>query len=271
MRRLVPPVLTVLWLLMSGAATARENVISYCFVHWPPFTIDDGSAAPTGISVDIVGEATRRAGYTAQFTALPWKRCLGSVLDGRYDAALDSARRRGFLQGSVSFSFSANALWVRHSAADAAYLGPEQLFGRRVGVVAGYKIDPALLAERRILTEEAPSDLINLRKLDAGRVDYALASLMTGNQLARQYNFNIRPLAPLLYVNRLFPAFNRDRGARQAALEAALAAMMADGSIDATYRRYTGQDYRAVQRLLVGVVLDPQDPPRAIVTTRPED
>ena len=76
---------TLLILLLSVNAYA-QNKLLICSDNnfWYPFTlVKDGQAA--GIHIDIIERALHDLNYEAEFTALPWKRCLLEAQRGKYD------------------------------------------------------------------------------------------------------------------------------------------------------------------------------------------
>lgn len=70
----------------STVATAAPSV-SICSdsAFWYPFTFKNDSEV-TGLHIDIIRKALKNSGISAEFKALPWKRCLKEVENGTIDA-----------------------------------------------------------------------------------------------------------------------------------------------------------------------------------------
>ena len=58
----------------------------------------------------------------------------------------------------------------------------KELYGKRVGLTRGYPYDKSVIGIQKILWSKAHTDLANLKKLQAGRIDYFLCEAMTCNR-----------------------------------------------------------------------------------------
>jgi len=77
-------------------------------------------------------------------------------------------------------------IYGRSGAADSRRpLVLENLRGKRVGTTHGYDYGEAFDGDRSMLRDVAPSDISSLRKLVAGRVDYALVFDRVANEIGR--------------------------------------------------------------------------------------
>ena len=224
-----------------------EEVLRYCFNQWPPYSMMRQGEA-TGISVEILTEATRRAGLRAQFTELPWNRCLDQVRQGQIDAVVDAAARPEFLQGSTSVSYYSNTIWVRDTDGLRNY-APALLKGRKVGLVHGYEYPPSLLKELDDAGAEfdrSVDDPTNIRKLAFGRIDAIVADLASTIVFVRKHGLSLRPLRPTHSADPLYPSFNPKAAARQVRIDKALAETLQDGTVDRIYRRYLDLDFCSI-------------------------
>jgi polar amino acid transport system substrate-binding protein len=228
------------WFGLSSRATADDSV-SFCFNDWPPYAASVGGEA-TGLSIDILREAARRAGLTPRFVALPWNRCLRQVENGAIDAAVDAAERPQFIHGEVSFSVYTNTFWVRDD-------DPARTFeqaarrGGRLGIVAGYAYDDALRELFRssgIVVDRSVDDAAGIRRLAFGRSDIMVADFVSTLVFAQRHNLAIRPLYPAHSLDRLYPSFNRDRRALMAHVDRALRQLCDEGWIQDQYLEGVG-------------------------------
>jgi ABC-type amino acid transport substrate-binding protein len=133
-----------------------------------------------GMANDLVRAAFAAAGAPAQLVVVPYARCKALVLNGAAPSCF-SMSAAPELVGSVRFAdkplFSVTAQFYAfrkgtRTPASLAALRP----GMRLGIVHGYEYPPEIaeLAKRGIVLEAARSEVINLRKLAAGRLDLAV-------------------------------------------------------------------------------------------------
>jgi len=228
------------------------NTVDFCFNSWPPYAwVEDGE--PVGISIDILREAARRAGLTATFGHLPWKRCLQLVQEGKFDAVVDAAERDEFTQGPSSYVVYTDTIWVREDDPLTA-ANPQALRGRTLGIVDGYHYGNGLTEDPRIVLEPAVNDEMNIRKLAFGRVDAIIADFTSTMAFALANQLRIRPLLPHISFDRLYPSFNKGRGKLQASINRAIAKMLEDGFVDRVYRKHIGSSLRELEKAVAATV-----------------
>lgn len=249
--RLLAIAVASLILMMPGAGIAQPErpTVRFCFNSWPPYVQKDESGFG-GISIDILTEAARRAELTAVFEELPWNRCLEMVRQGSMDAVVDAAGREEFLYGPSSYSVYTNTIWVRDEDT-LALSSLDLLQGKRIGLVHGYEYPDALhgdLSKGGLTYEYSVDDAANIRMLAFGRVDAIVADLVSTLSFAREHGLSIHPLNPNHSVDRLYPSFNQDRADLHQALDAALADMIDDGTVDRVYRDHLGVGFEDVVR-----------------------
>jgi polar amino acid transport system substrate-binding protein len=237
--------MSCLWagIISTPPAVAQASVKSakFCFNSWEPYAYKSKTGFQ-GISVDVVAEAARRAGYKAVMRELPWNRCIDLAARGELDGVLDAAKRENFLQGPSSYSAYTNHIWVRSDDPHTA-MSAKALKERRIGLVAGYNYPAALMAMFRSANtkiEMARDDLTNLRKLAFGRTDAVVADETNGRYLAMNHSLDVRPLLPAHSADRLFVSFNRDRKAMHSAIDGEIGRMIVDGTVNRIYKRYVG-------------------------------
>ena len=237
--------------IMPGAGHAQQgqSTVRFCFNSWPPYIQQDETGV-SGISVDVLTEAARRADLTAVFAELPWNRCLEMVRQGTMDAVVDAAGRDEFLHGPSSYSVYTNTIWVRDDDPLDSF-SIDLLKGRRIGLVHGYEYPDELhgdMVKGDLTYEYSVDDAANVRMLAFGRVDAIVADLVSTLSFAREHGLSIHPLVPDHSVDRLFPSFNPDRADLHRALDDALADMIEDGSVDRAYQDHLGVEFEDVVR-----------------------
>jgi ABC-type amino acid transport substrate-binding protein len=136
--------------------------------------------AGNGLANDLVRAAFAAAGVDVDLVVVPYARCKALVMQGGA-AGCFSMSAAPELRNVVRFAdkplFTNTPRFyysVDHKVT--AKSVDELARGTRIGIVHGYEYPPfvAQLAKHGIIVETARSDVANLRKLSAGRIDLAL-------------------------------------------------------------------------------------------------
>lgn len=229
-------------LLSFGAPVMAQGAeLRFCFNDWPPYTSEDAKGIQ-GISIDIIRAAAAKSGLSVSFEKLPWNRCLEMVRQGGLDGVIDAAKRPNFLQGPASFSAYTNTFWVDRDSA-LQHFEPAGLSGKTVGLVSGYTYPADLLgilSKAQVTIDYSVDDGTNIRKLAFGRVDAIVADYANTKFLTHTKNLTIRALAPTHSSDNLYPSLNSALTVEHAALNAALEALLRDGTVDQIYRDHLG-------------------------------
>ncbi|HLZ65602.1 MAG TPA: transporter substrate-binding domain-containing protein [Aliidongia sp.] len=221
-------------------APALAEPLEACFVTWPPYeqTID---GKPAGLTVDIMAEAARRAGYQIRFTERPWRRCLADVADGAADLFLDGSDHPEYLRGRNPTAAFVNAFFVRTDDPLRRYDGVAALEGRSIGLVRTYTYPAEIRDLPGLQRNLAPeTDEQQATMLAAGRFDLLLGDLVNIRALAAADHLAIRSLSPAFSVTPLYPHFGQGAALPMHRIDEALGAMQADGTIDRIYRARIG-------------------------------
>ncbi|RED48612.1 substrate-binding periplasmic protein [Aestuariispira insulae] len=234
--------------ILSLLTTARAETVRFCVGDWPPYTTvaDD---MVSGITVDIYREALKSIGHEAAFMHVRWKRCLLHVQKGDFHAAADSGPREGFLQGPTFTAIFAQNIWVHNDHPAQSYPGPSLMKNRRLGLVSAYVYPDEIEKDPAIILDYAETDETNLRKLALKRIDMALSDLVNSRIFVRKHNLPIRPLAPVVSINRLYPSFGPDHHDLQENMDKALRQMVDNGRLDLIYQAYLGISFTQLQKL----------------------
>lgn len=210
MKLLRVTVLVVLW-ACTASAWAIDKVRIGAEDDWRPYSYASGGA-PVGFAVDIVKAAWAAAGVSLELVPLPYARCMRMVdngdLDGCFDTLRDARTEPHYLWHRQPLFKARIAIYGRAGPHDGKVLGLADLVGRRIGVTNGYDYGEAFDNDSRMVRDPAVSDLVTLRKLVAGRVDYALVYDRVASHIADLYP-ELAPLfvqrgvlvEPLLYLS----------------------------------------------------------------------
>jgi polar amino acid transport system substrate-binding protein len=233
-----PRTLALLAFLLPGLAWAEP--LSACFVAWPPYeaTVE---GKPAGLSIEVMTEAARRAGYQIQFTERPWQRCLADVAEGGTDLFLDGSDYPAYLRGHNPTAAFVNAFFVRADDPLQRYDGLAALEGRSIGLVRTYKYPVEIRSRPGLQVNLAPeTDAQQAAMLAAGRFDLLLGDLINIRALATEQHLAIRSLSPAYNATPLYPHFNQGEALPMHRIDEAIGSMLADGTIDRIYRNRIG-------------------------------
>ena len=223
-------------------------------LEWEPYI---GSKLPDqGYVAALIRAAFAEQGMTVEIEIYPWARALHLARTGAADGLtpeyFNTSREKEF-EFSAPFPGGPIVLYKRRGDAIAFSTDPVKnqdaalraLKAKRFGVVRGYLNTPAFDAASYLIKDEGNDDATNLRKLVYGRIDLAVIDRRVAEYLIRtqypDYANKIEPMTPALADIPLYIAFSRKSPRRAEALAAfnkGLAALRADGRLDALYQRY---------------------------------
>jgi len=152
---------------------------------YPPYTFVNYNGQPTGIDVDITTEILKRMGYEPVVTHGPWKRMQNEGAKGRLSIAFTmtvSKWRSKHFYISDPVSEYQEAFYKRKSD-NISWEKMSDLKKYAVGVSGGYNYPEELkkaIDQKLFKVDLVHSDdpeLMNLRKLAAGRIDLAVCGV----------------------------------------------------------------------------------------------
>jgi ABC-type amino acid transport substrate-binding protein len=237
----------------AAPPAAKKPVVRLATLEWEPYI---GTRMPQqGYTAQLVRAAFAERGMEAKIEFYPWARALHLARTGAVDGLMPEyydADREGEFVYSDPFPGGPLVLYKRKADAIAFAFDPARqpdaafraLKGRRFGVVRGYLNTPVFDAAAYLTKEEANDDATNLRKLVYGRIDLAVIDRRVAEHVIRTdypaYAAKIEPMAPALAEKPLYIAFSRKAPRMREALAAfnqGLAALRADGRLEALHRR----------------------------------
>lgn len=183
--------LVYLILLCSTQAMASERIRIGAEDDWSPYS-SAVKGKPDGFAVDLVRAAWAAAGVEVELVLLPYARCMKEVdrgdLAGCFNTLRDPVlepRYRWHQQALFQARIGIYGKVIPGTVPKTVVL--ENLRGKRVGTTHGYDYGAAFDGDPSMLRDEAPSDLSSLRKLVAGRVDYALVFDRVANAISKTH------------------------------------------------------------------------------------
>jgi polar amino acid transport system substrate-binding protein len=217
--------------------------------QWIPYENLSDPEAP-GFSTEVLKGVFASMSQEASFEEFPWARAAQLVFRGERDALFtafyndERARFCHFPKEPLArdkwifFVRTADAGRLRFSSF-------EDLVGHEIAVLRGASISPEFwdfVRQHRNIAETA-SDEANFRMLDAGRVDYVVASFVNGMRLIRSLGLEgkIEPLSSRsLKEDNLYVIFSKERisPAFVEAFSEALRRFKQTEAFRAIYRKY---------------------------------
>ncbi|MEE1674402.1 transporter substrate-binding domain-containing protein [Agarivorans aestuarii] len=181
---------TILMITVLALPVRAAELVTLSSGEWPPFT--SKSLAHQGFYSEIVRQAFALENYEVQYQFLPWARAYMYVEQGNVDGSLTWAKTHDKEQ-EVLFSepvFWHNKVFFHLSHQPFSWQNIDSLKTLNIGATEkytyGYAFD--LAAEQSELkVEYVSSDLLNLKKLLAGRIDVFPSDIHVGYQLINQH------------------------------------------------------------------------------------
>lgn len=176
-------------LLLGVGCHAGERVRIGAEDDWRPFSYV-ANGQPKGFAVDVVRAAWAAVGIEVELVALPYARCMKevdrAVLAGCFDTLRDAKLEQRYAWHQQPLFRTTIGIYGRVGTVPKhGTVALEDLRGKRVGTTHGYDYGAAFDDDRTMLRDVAPSDISSLRKLVAGRVDYALVFDRVANEIGR--------------------------------------------------------------------------------------
>lgn len=164
-------------------ALVHAQTVRLAIGEWPPFT---SSTDPNGkLAEQLVTEAFALVGYEVEYDYFPWKRSYAFALSGEYDGTFpwypSDERQETFLMTNEPL-IEEQEVFFHRSDLDFEWQEFGDLKPYRIGGTIGYS-HVNLLREAGIEVRTAATDRLNLRMLQAGRIDLFPISYLVGNNL----------------------------------------------------------------------------------------
>jgi cystine transport system substrate-binding protein len=220
----------------SFAAIRQRGVLRVgCEGTYSPFCYQDEQGNLVGFDVDIARAVAGKLGVKAEFTPSKWEGILAALDTGRFDIVANqvtiSDERKKVYDFSVPYTYSGLQILVRKDRVK-DIKGPEDLAGKKVGVLLGtnheqWLRDHTPKAEIRTYDEDATRN----QDLLVGRIDAILHDRLIVGSTLKIYGGNIVPTGGLLSDTRQAIAIKKGNPDLVAAIDQALAALAADGTL----------------------------------------
>lgn len=174
-----------IFLGVSGALAA--DVVRSTADPWEPFV--DPNDENNGIALAIISAALATQGYEVEHKFQPWKRALNDVTNGKMDilpGTWMTEERKKVLIYSEPYAVN-NIKLIKRKDDPFVYEGIESIDGMKVGTMLGYGY-PDEFTESGAIMEPTNEFLFSIKKLVAGRVDFAIEDEIVGKYKISQEN-----------------------------------------------------------------------------------
>ncbi|WP_136810228.1 substrate-binding periplasmic protein [Desulfosediminicola flagellatus] len=204
----------------------------------------------SGILVDVINEAFKRADYPVEIKIMPWARCLKEVKDGNVDgifSAYDIKERHAFLTYATEVLITqVQAFFVLKDSTITFDGDLTKLSDKSIGIIIqtsyGPRLDLALKNGTFVKVDQTTSAPLNVKKLLEGRVEiipsYRHVVLSTAKSLGAVNQ--IKELSPEIEAIPSYLAFTKKRNFTNIIRDfnKALLSMKNDGTYDIIFNNY---------------------------------
>jgi len=238
--RLVGLMLALLAALPAAADTLagikQRGVLRIgCEGTYSPFCYQDEQGTLVGFDVDVAKAVAGKLGVKPQFTLSKWEGILAALNSDRFDVVFNqvtlSDERKKAYDFSQPYTYSGLQILVRQDKAK-DIKGPDDLAGKKVGVLLGTN-------HEQWLREHTPKADIRTYEDDAsrnqdlliGRIDAILNDRLIVGSVEKIYGGKIVATGPLVSDTRQAAAVKKGNTELVAAIDQALKALSADGTL----------------------------------------
>lgn len=175
----------ILSLCNLGIASSKQQVTIYGDNGYPPYSYEE-NGEPKGVYVDILKIVfSRMNDYDVKIELKPWKRCIHFIKNGKVLAFFPpyySDERTLWVNYSEPILQEQVVVFGKPDKLQGKTKWPEDFYDSKIGMNRGY--DPTSMAGEKFAAaikagmiefEEADNNEMNLKKLEAGRLDFYLS------------------------------------------------------------------------------------------------
>ena len=225
---------------LAGAGPARPLVMLVETSALMPHARIEADRVVEGLNLEIGQALARRLGRELVARPTPRKRLAEALQRGEGDMLCDY--QSDWLPGAFAWSrpFIPDQALLVTAAAAPAPAGLTALAGQPVGTVRGY-VYPEMADTLRagFVRDDAPDAVVNLQKLELGRVRHALTGRRVLEYQQRIGHFKLALHAPLVVSEVLAQcALSPSSPVRLPALNAAIQGLVAEGELSRLMARY---------------------------------
>lgn len=216
-----------------------------CEGTYSPFCYQDEQGNLVGFDVDIARAVAEKMGLKVEFTPSKWEGILAALDTGRFDAVFNQVtmtpEREKVYEFSTPYTYSGLQILVRKDHVK-DIKGPDDLAGKKVGVLLGTNHEQWLREHTKATIQTYDEDATRNQDLLVGRIDAILNDRLIVGAAQKIYGGNILPTGGLLYETRQGAAVKKGNTELVAAIDQALAALTADGTMKKLSEKWFNSD-----------------------------
>jgi cystine transport system substrate-binding protein len=213
---------------------------------YPPFNFKDTKTNElAGFDVDVAKLLAAKLGVKPEFVTSEWSGILAGLSAGKFDVIVNqvgiTAKRQETFDFSDPYTVSSAQLIVKKDE-KREFKSLEDLKGKKLGVGQGSNYEERAKAVAGVEVKSYPGAPEYLQDLAAGRVDAALNDSLMVAYLVKTSNLPIKAGAPIGEIAKNGIPFQKANPKFAAALNAALADIIKDGSFAKVSNKWFGKD-----------------------------
>ncbi|HZX29404.1 MAG TPA: transporter substrate-binding domain-containing protein [Telluria sp.] len=213
---------------------------------YPPFNFKDPKTGTlAGYDVDVARIVAAKLGLKPEFVSTEWSAILAGLGAGKYDVIVSQVgvnpKREQAFDFSAPYTYSSPQLIVRKNET-ARYNSLADLNGKKLGVGQGTVYEQQARALPGITVKSYPAAPEELQDLAFGRIDAALNDSLMVAYLLKSSTLPVKAGSRVGETTRMAIPFQKGNPKFKAALDKALAAAAADGSLKQASMRWFGTD-----------------------------
>ncbi len=212
---------------------------------YPPFNYVDEKGKLTGFEIDFAEAVADKLGVKPDFQPGKWDGLLAALDVKRIDAVINQVTVTPEREQKYAFSqpYTVSGIQIIVGSGASNIAKPADLAGKRVGVVLGTSYEKWLrenvpTADIRTYDDDATRN----QDLLVGRIDAILNDRLIVPNLLKQYNGRLVAAGEPFATQKQAVAVRKDSGDIAKAIDAAIAALRADGTLKTISEKWFGAD-----------------------------
>lgn len=160
--------------LSTNLALAADTVTIGAEDDWAPYSGQEGGT-PKGFTVELVKEVFKTQGIDVKYVSLPFARCMEEVKQAKLMACFNHAWDE---KEDPAYTFHKDPMFIGEiglyapTSSTESGLTTKDLEGKTIGTTHGYTYGAAFDENKKIIKDVAKQDVLNVKKVAAGRLKY---------------------------------------------------------------------------------------------------
>jgi L-cystine transport system substrate-binding protein len=251
LRQFATAVLVTIGLAGTALAGSLDDVKSRGTIQiglegtYPPFNFVDEKGKLTGFEVDFAEAVAAKLGVKPNFQPGKWDGLLAALDVKRIDAVINQVTITPEREQKYAFSqpYTVSGIQIIVASGTSNIAKPADLAGKRVGVVLGTSYEKWLrenmpTADIRTYDDDATRN----QDLLVGRIDAILNDRLIVANLLKQYNGRLVAAGEPFATQKQGVAVRKDSGDLATAIDGAISALRADGTLKTISEKWFGAD-----------------------------